>query len=221
MYLSTIFFLFIKVTNICSYANGTTIFACHPTLEAIVRQLEVGGTMVAKWFSDNYMKLNDDKCHLMILSDKSSKATVAIRNSIISESDYEKLLGMTFDKKLSFRKHVEGLCKMANQELHALARLSAYIDPIKLEILMNSFINLQFNYCPLVWMFHNRVLNSKLNFIQKRVLRLVCEGIETGHEKLMNKTLTTHQHNLQLQMTEIYKTKHRLNPSFLKGIFTE
>ena len=110
----------------------------------------------------------------MIFGDKSPKATVTIRNLTIyeNENDYEKLLGITFDKKLRFRKYVEDLCKRANQKLRALARLSAYIDPIKLEILMNSLINLQFNYCSLVWMFQDRVLNSKLNFIQKGALRL-------------------------------------------------
>ena len=49
-------------------------------------------------------------------------------------------------------------------------------------------------------MFHDRALNSKLNFIQKRALRLVCKVSKTGHEKLMDKTLTTHQHNLELLM---------------------
>ena len=86
---------------------------------------------------------------------------------------------------------------------------------------MNSFIKSQFNYCPLVWMFHDRVLNSKLNFIQKRALRLVCKGSERGYEKLMNKALSTHQHNLQLLMIEIYKTKHSLNPTFMKDVFTQ
>ena len=155
----------------------------------------------------------------MIFDDKSSKAIATIRNSTIYESDYEKLLGIAFDKKLSFRTHVEDLCKRAYQKLHALARLSAYIDPIELKILMNPFINLQFNYCPLVWMFHDRLLNSKLYFIQKRALQLVCKGSKTGHEKLMNETLITHQHNLQLLMIKIYKTKHSLNPNFMKDVF--
>ena len=110
----------------------------------------------------------------MIFGNKCSRATVTIGNSTIDESDYEKLLGATFDKKLSFRKHVEDLCKKSNQKLHALARLSTYIDPIKSEILMNSLIKSKLNYCPLVWMFHDRVLNSKLNYIQERALRLVC-----------------------------------------------
>ena len=112
--------------------------------------------------------------------------------STIDESEYEKLLGINFDKKLSFRKHVEDLCKKASQKLHALAPLSAYIDPIKLEILMNSFINSQFNYCPLVWMFHDRMLNSKLNVIRERALRQACKGGETEFEKLMKITLATH-----------------------------
>ena len=113
----------------------------------------------------------------MIFGDKCSKATVTIRNSTIDESDYEKLLGITFHKKLSFRKHNEDLCKKANQTLHTLARLSAYIDPIKLETSMNSFI--KSNYCPLVWMFHDRMLNSTLNLIGERALRLLCKGSAT------------------------------------------
>ena len=177
--------------------------------------------MVAKWFSDKYLKLNDDKCLLIIFGNKCSKATVAIRSSSIKESEYEKLLCITFDEKLSFRKHIEDLCQKANQKLHALARLSTYIDPLKLEILINSFIKSQFIYCPLVWMLHDRVLNSKLNLIQERALRLVCKGSETECENLMKRTLTTHQHNLQLLMIEICKTRYSLNSTFMRDVFAE
>ena len=55
-------FLFVKCTNICNYADDTTIFACHATLGTIIRQLETDGALVEKWFSDNYLTLNDDKC---------------------------------------------------------------------------------------------------------------------------------------------------------------
>ena len=75
--------------------------------------------MLVKWFSDNFLKLNDDKCHLMIFGDESTETTISIGNSRINESDNEKLLGVTFDKKLSFKKHVEDLSKKANQKLHA------------------------------------------------------------------------------------------------------
>ena len=61
------------------------------------------------------MKLNGDKCHLMIFDNKCKDLVVNIGNSTIKESDCEKRLGVTFDKKLGFVKHVEDLCKKANQ----------------------------------------------------------------------------------------------------------
>ena len=79
---------------------------------------------------------------------------------------------------------------------------------------MNSFIKSQFNYCPLVWMFHDRVLNSKINHIQERALRLICQGNDTEFEKLMKNTLTTHQHNLQLLMIEIYRVSQKICAPF-------
>ena len=74
----------------------------------------------------------------MIFASKCKDSVVNIDNSIIKESDYEKLLGVTFDKKLNFTKHVEDLCKKANQKLHALARLPNHMDPVKLKLLMDA-----------------------------------------------------------------------------------
>ena len=133
-------FWFSHRTKICNYADDTTIFACHPDLDTIIKQLEEDSSVLVKWFSDNFLKLNDDKCHLMIFGDKSTETTISIGNSRINESDYEKLLGVTFDKKLSFKKLVEDLSKKANQKLHALARLLNYIDPIKSEILFMKLV---------------------------------------------------------------------------------
>ena len=134
--------------------------------------------MVVKSFSDNYLKLNDNKCHSMIFGDKCSKGTVTIRNSTIDESDHEKLLGTTSNKKLSFRKYVEDLFKKAIQKLHALAHLFTYIDSIKLKVLINSFISSQCNYYPLVWMFYDSVINSKSNLTQERALRPLLKVVK-------------------------------------------
>ena len=47
------------------------------------------------------------------------------------------------------------------------------MDLAKRNSLMKAFIISQFNYCPLIWMFHSRQLNNRLNKIQERPLRLV------------------------------------------------
>ena len=48
---------------------------------------------------DNLLILNDETCRLMVFGDKNTEITIKIGNSEIKESDCEKLLGITFDKK--------------------------------------------------------------------------------------------------------------------------
>ena len=102
--------------------------------------------------------------------------------------------------------------------MHLLA--SNYTDPVKLKLLMDAFIKSQFNYCPLVWMFHDRI-NSKVNKIHGRALRIVCKDNGNDFVNNVNSSVTTHKRNLQLLMIEIFKTKNDLNPTFMKNIFAE
>ena len=120
----------------------------------------------------------------MLFGNKSKDVIVATGKSTIKESEYEKLLGVTFDKKLSLTKHAQDLCKKAHQKLHALAQLSNYIDPIKLQLLMDVFIISQFNYCPLVWVFHDRRANAKLNEVFEKALRIGCH--DSGNDSVNN-----------------------------------
>ena len=64
---------------------------------------------------------------------------------------------------------------------------------------MNSFITSQFGYCPLVWMFHSRELNNRINRIHERSLRIVYNDKQsTFHELLMrDNSVTIHQNNIR------------------------
>ena len=95
------------------------------------------------------------------------------------------------------------------------------MDPVKLKLLMDEFIKSQFNYCPLVWMFHDRIINSKVNKIRERALRIVCKDSGNDFVNTVYNSVTKHQRNLQLLMIEIFKTKKDLNPTFMKDVFAE
>ena len=104
---------------------------------------------------------------------------------------------------------------------YALARVSPFMGSDKLRPLMNSFIKAQFSYCPLIWIFHDRCLNAKVNKIHERALRIVYKDSHADYEALLtlDNAVSIHQRNLQYLMIEIYKTKHSLNPSFMSEIF--
>ena len=100
-------------TKICNHADDTTIYACGHELEHIVSSLETDTQKLSKWFLDNSMKLNRDKCHLLIFEEKNTDVSVQIGATTITESVAEKLLGVTLDKNLNFMTNVNTLCKQA------------------------------------------------------------------------------------------------------------
>ena len=83
------------------------------------------------------MKANADKSHLLVSSVGSW--TAKIEDFSIKNTTKVKMLGIKFDSNLSFENHVTSLCKKASQKLHALARVSHYMDLNKSRNLMKSF----------------------------------------------------------------------------------
>ena len=62
----------------------------------------------------------------------------------------------------------------------------------KLRLLMKSFIESQFDYCPVIWMFHSRLLNNRINRLHERALRLVYKDSNLSFEELLNVFFQTH-----------------------------
>ena len=86
------------------------------------------------------MKLNVDKCPCIIFGEKNDKMKIPIADAVVTENVEETLLGVKLDAKLSFRNHVQSLCKKASQKLHALSRISIFMDSEKIKLMMNTFV---------------------------------------------------------------------------------
>ena len=52
---------------------------------------------------------------------------------------------------------------------------------------MKTFDEAQFGCCPLVWMFHGRELNKKVNHMHKRSLHIVYEDYNSSFNDLLKK----------------------------------
>ena len=165
IYMNDIFW-FTPEINIANYADDSTPYTTSNDNETLLDILQKNTEIPMQWFNGNYMKSNNDKCHLIISSQDEVSIQIG-RDKIVNEKSV-KLLGVTIDQKLNFSEHVENLCRKASMKLHALARVSKYMSINKRRIIMKAFIESQFGYCPLVWMFHNRTMNNKINKIHER-----------------------------------------------------
>ena len=62
-----------KDVNFAVYADNNTLYFCDKKLEIILSKLQICSLKIPKWFSNNYMKMNSDKCHLILSSNDRNK----------------------------------------------------------------------------------------------------------------------------------------------------
>ena len=105
-----------------------------------------------------------------------------------------------------------------------MRRIRKFLAIEKAKILGNAFIDCQFNYAPLLWMFCRKSLYSKKLFIEKihhKTLKVIYESNDTYDNLLLqSNTISVHQRHLRLLMTEISKSISQLNPEFMWSYFT-
>ena len=207
IFLIDLFFI-IEDTGIASYADDNTQHVIADNIDGIIKSLEEVSEILFKWFNDNLMKINADKCHLLVSTNNTVK--IRIGNFGITNSESEKLLGVKFDHKLSFDDRISELCQKASRKMYALSRVASYMNISKRRILMNAFFKSQFSYCPLLWMCHSRTNNCKINKLHEPCLRIIYSDKQPSFETLLEKDglVSVHNRNLQILASEMYKIKN-------------
>ena len=112
--------------NVASYADDNTPYVTAKNADEILEALEKTSQDMLLWFSNNVMKANPDKCHLLLSGEANHEAKIG--NYIIESSKQQKLLGVLLDNNLTFEKHIDNLCNKASQKLSALCRVSSYMN---------------------------------------------------------------------------------------------
>ena len=165
MFINDIFF-FIEKSETCNFADDNTLYSCDRNLLHIKEYLTFDMKDILFWFRTNSLKANAGKFQFMILKRKNHKRQRMVINSItVKETNEVILLGITTNNKLVFKKHIENLYRTAQYKLHALTSIRKYLTLDKAILLGNAFINSQFNYAPLIWMFCRKTLYHKIEKI--------------------------------------------------------
>ena len=172
-------------SEIASYADDTTPYSCADDIPSVITQLQSTTSKLFSWFTNNHIKVNPGKCHILLGS--KNAIVVRLEGACISSSSCEKLLRITIDSDLKFDKRISDLCDKVSKKINALCRVTGYISLEKRRIVMKTFVESQFNYCPLIWMLHSRTLNNKINLLHERALRIVYSDYNASFNTLLDK----------------------------------
>lgn len=212
---------FIENGEVCNYADDTTPYSCNQDLNTLKFNLESDSLNAIEWFKNNYMKLNTDKCKLIVAGRKDHIIDIKVGESDIRESNEVTLLGVLIDNKLSFKGHLNDKIKKANSKIAIIKRNQHFLTFQQKKIVLSSFVHCHFSYAPLVWMFHSRELNNKINRVHKRALKILFNDEHSTFEELLKRdgAFTVHERNIQILLTEMFKAKNKFEPHLLQGIF--
>ena len=170
IFLADLFFIH-SDTEIANFADDNTPYLSAKNVEDVIGPLERASVSLFKWSENNLLKGNADKSNFLVST--SQKVSLNVNIFEIKNSDCEKLLGVKFNSKLRLDQHTTDLCRRAGRKIHALARVTPFMNLSKRRLLMNSFFKTQFNYCPLIWMCHSRENDRKINRLHERCLRII------------------------------------------------
>ena len=97
--------------------------------------------------------------------------------------------------------------------------LSNFMSIKQKRVLMKSFES-QFGYCPLIWIFHGRGVNNKINHLQERSILIACKDDNNSFKDLLKKDniFTVHHRNIQSLAIELFKVKENLSNTIMNDI---
>ena len=198
-----------------------TLF-CNKNLDLVLNELERNSNIVIDWFQNNYIKMNSDKCHLLMVGHKFEQIWTKFGTDLIWERNSIKLLGTTTDIHLKFDKNVSLSCAKANRKLSAIARISYYLTFHQKRTLIKAFFESQFRYCSLSWMFHSRKSNNKINLLYGRALRMIYNDQVSSFQELLDKdhSFAVDHFNIQSLAIEMFKVINNIAATVIDDLFT-
>ena len=91
------------------------------------------------WFSDNQIKLNTNKCHILLNAEDLN--ILKLVNFNIKNFFTEKLLGIVFDLQLKIQQRHRRYLQKATRKLNVLSRKVPYMDVSRRKVLMNAVLS--------------------------------------------------------------------------------
>ena len=146
---------------------------------------------IHSWFTLNFLQLNPDKCENLLICTKQQYhkfnhiSSINVAGSILPIKNSLKLLGVTFDRHLTFDIHVSNIIKSCNYHIRAISHIRHFLTTDITSTLARCLILSKIDYCNSLLYLASCSSRSRLQSIQNKTARLVF-GLNTSPKSVYN-----------------------------------
>ena len=91
----------------------------------------------------------------------------------IKSSDTVELLGISLDKNINFKRHIQNICHKTSNKTKALFHIRKFLNLEQVQVLAEAYISSNFRYCPLIWMFCGKMSDNLIVKTHYRTLKTI------------------------------------------------
>ena len=201
------------------FADDTFLCAQNEDLWLLEKEVNTELIKVHKWLASNKLTLNMDKSKCMLISKKRKTSNIFIRinGKELKHCDSYKYLGVYLDKNLSWKPHIEHVCKKISKACGALAKTRHFVDEDTLTSIYYALINSYLRYGAVAWGNASTEVLQPLHSLINRAMRIMSFS---PFGRVATKPIYDYFNILTIEQTFmlesgkfIYKSKNALLPN--------
>ena len=207
------------------YADDTNLFFTHKNIDTLCNLVNTELEAVTKWIKANKLSLNLEKTNFMLFSSTFPELPrpIYMDNVQIQKVSKTKFLGTIIDDKLTWKYHIENICKIISRNIGMMNKLK-YTFPSKVLLSLYSTLVLPYlNYGILSWGNSASYLLERILLLQKKAMRVISNVHFRHHTDTLffsNNVLKVHDlYKLNLAVLMFQKQNQELPPA-LGNMFT-
>ena len=113
---------------------------------------------------------------------KNIEKNMSFDGKTIKSSDRVRLLGITLDKNINFKRHIQNICRKPNNKTKAFLRIRKFVNVEQAQGLAEAYISSNVRYCPLTWMFCGKKSDNFIVKTHYRTLRAIYDTLTRSYE---------------------------------------
>ena len=160
------------------FADDSNLLLSGPNVNDLCEQMNAELINVVNWFKINKLCLNVKKTNFMIFCAKNkgfstNELSIKVDNAIVEQVFQTKFLGVLIDSKLNWISHINYVAVKISKSIGIITRARKLLGQKTLIGLYYTFVYPYLNYCCTVWGIDPESHLSKLNLLQKRIVRII------------------------------------------------